>query len=95
MKFEEQDAKEEAWIKELSNLCRKSGSGPNKGKEVSFPHADGHARYMVFSPGVLLHLAIGDAWHYPHIERLTSKDIVTRIKSQEGMNAIFGCAPAS
>lgn len=69
----------------LGNFSRYSG------EEVYFPQGDGHARYIVISikPLQLIHLPVGDAWHFPYIERLTAKDITTKIDQQRAIREIF------
>lgn len=51
---------------------------------MSFPVADGHAVYYVFSekPFVLQHIPYGDAWHIPaaHLRGLKVKDWRSRVK---------------
>lgn len=83
---------QEEYVKKVQAFAVANRSGKYVGKEVSFPHADGYARYVIFSikPLILLHLAVGDAWQYPHVERLTAKDVQQAVDRQEGLSKLFG-----
>ena len=76
---------EEKFLNELRDWCHKHFKGKYVGKEVSFPHADGYARYMVASekPFQLMHLPLGDAWHSPIVEHMTVKAIKEKIDQDE------------
>lgn len=86
--------KEADYIKCLADYAREVGyTGPLTGEVASFPFADGYARYMFCDDGrksCLFHLALGDAWDYPYIERLTRKDIVENIQQRKRLAEIFG-----
>jgi hypothetical protein len=75
-----------AWAKQANPSC------PESGKEITFPVADGRARYIVVSlkPVTLIHDDTMDAWHYQYVHRLTAADIRKEIKRQEGLNKLFG-----
>lgn len=73
---------EELFIAELRKFLTDNGhTGTNAGTIVSFPYADGQARYMIISmkPMQMFHLPLGDAWDYPYVDRLTAKDIQERL----------------
>ncbi len=85
------DRAEAKFVKDISDWCKKHGSGEYAGEEVYFPYADGHARYIVLStrPLRLVHLPVGDAWNYPYIERLTARDIISQIEREHGLSRLF------
>lgn len=87
--WEEHAKKEDQYVKDVKTFCEINSKHNLAGKEVKFPVADGYARYVVFTPTKLIHLEVGDAWHYEHIERLLAKDIVEKVKSQEAMRKLF------
>jgi hypothetical protein len=66
--------------------AKANGNGPEAGLEVSF-----QARYVVVSlkPVKLIHLAVGDAWEYPYVHRLTAKDIRDNLKSRKSLDRLF------
>ena len=72
----------ESYILRIMEYARKNGSGKYAGMVVSFPYADGLANYVVFDRNTIIHLSDGDAYEFPHIERLTPKDVERRIESQ-------------
>ena len=74
---------EEKYVEELkSYLLERNPKGKNVGEIVYFPVADGFAQYMVASmrPLELVHIPLGDAWHFQYVERLKVKDIENQIK---------------
>lgn len=82
----------EKFITELTDHVKKLGyTGKYVGETVRFPVADGNAVYMVFNlkPLMLIHLPIGDAWQYEHIERLTAADITKKIEQQKALKELF------
>jgi hypothetical protein len=89
--YDEYFKAQEKYLEDLKEWARKNGSGPEAGKEVTFPVADGHAVYVVVSlkPVKLVHVATGDAWHYEYVDRLTAVDLRKRIKSQEALDKLF------
>lgn len=74
-----------AWAKSQNPTC------PESGKEITFPVADGRARYIVVSlkPVQLIHDDTGDAWHFQYAHRLTAADVRKEIKHLEGLNRLF------
>ena len=88
---EEQEKKENEYIEKLSFLLKRRKSEKHVGEVLNFPHADGYAMYMVagIKPVELVHLELGDAWHLPHIERLTAKDITLKIEQQQALEKLF------
>lgn len=97
--WEDLDANEKAENKYLADLkqwltdrCVKGGkSTENVGEVLQFPAADGYACYMVscMKPLELVHIALGDAWHFQYANRLTVKDVNDKIKSNKAMNELF------
>jgi hypothetical protein len=75
-----------AWAKSQNPSC------PESGKEITFPVADGRARYIVVSlkPVTLIHDDTGDAWHYQYVHRLTAADVRKEVKKLEGLSKLFG-----
>lgn len=92
MDWEKHLALEAEYVQKVKEYAAKHGKGPFAGREVGFPVADGYARYVVLSlsPCKLIHLAVGDAWHFQYIERLTGKDIRKKIESADAVNRLFG-----
>lgn len=82
--------KEKEWVRKVVDWCIEHGDGPNKGKEVQFPVADGAARYIVYKPNALIHLPVGDAWQFQYVKRLTAKDIAQRALAFERLDSLFG-----
>lgn len=75
-------ADKQSYLERLAAHLKSRKAGKNVGEIVRFPHADGYACYMVASwrPLHLVHIDLGDGWHYPHIERLTAADIEKAIQ---------------
>lgn len=67
------------------NVC------PEAGEEIRFPVGDGYARYIVarLKPVELVHVPIGDAWHFQYVHRLTAKDIREEVKKVKGLKGLF------
>jgi hypothetical protein len=82
---------EEVWLRKLQNWAKKNGSGTYAGELVSFPYADGYAMYVVVAlkPVSLIHVPLGDAWHYPYITRLTAADLKAAINRSKAMKKLF------
>ena len=91
--MEAYDANNQKYLKDVKAHLNSIGyKEPETGEVVRFPIADGYAEYMVASlkgGATLIHLEIGDAWNYPHIERLNKGDIVQKIKQQESLKRLF------
>jgi hypothetical protein len=66
-------------------------AGKNVGEIISFPVADGKARYMVISmrPLQLLHLPLDDAWEFEYVNNLTSKDVQEKINQRIALEKMF------
>lgn len=88
---EQSKLKEEEFINNLVDYCKRNNSSEHAGKIIQFPVADSYAQYMIFSiePTWLIHLPIGDGWQFDYIERLTKEDILDKIKNQEALNKTF------
>jgi len=77
---------EDRYTTDLQKWCKgENPSGKLVGEIVRFPVADGFAAYMVLRlrPLELIHMEIGDAWHFQYVERLTVKDIQEQVKSNQ------------
>lgn len=84
---------EEVYLKELKDWCFKnSNSKKNVGEIINIPHADGYAKYMVFSmkPLSLIHIATGDAWNSQYAELLTPKKVNEMIENEKKLKELFG-----
>ncbi len=79
-------------VEAVKVYAKKNGSGKYAGEEISFPVADGHARYVVFSPGSLIHLNVNDAWQYQYVTRLTQKDIADKVEQEKAFAKLFSKA---
>ena len=64
---------------------------PEAGEEITFPVADGRARYIVVSlkPVQLVHDSTMDSWHYQYINRLTATDIRKELARAKGLKELF------
>ena len=86
---------EEKYIQQLRDWLEFNGytdADDYAGKIVRFGVGDGYAQYMVIKLKggcEVMHLELGDAWHYQHIERLLKKDLVANIKQQEAWAKII------
>lgn len=83
---------EHRYLNEIKQYIIKGGyNGKNVGEVIQFPVADGYAQYMVVSmrPLQLMHLPLGDAWHYQYIERLTAKDVQNKIDCRISLDKRF------
>jgi hypothetical protein len=82
----EQERKSEIdYIRKLRAFAKtRKPNGKNVGEVVGFPMADGFAFYMVLSmrPLELMHIPLGDAYQFPYANRLTAKDIESKINSR-------------
>lgn len=89
----EEQRKEDEYKAAIKKWLVENGyNGPLTGEVASFGVADGYAQYMLGDKGrggILIHLDIGDAWHYQYIERLTKADIVKSIERDRNMKALF------
>lgn len=83
----------EKFIEKLKKAVHESFKSqcPEAGKEIRFPVGDGYARYVVarLKPVELIHLPIGDSWHFKYATRLTATDVRREIKSIEGLKKLF------
>lgn len=91
---ENERKKEDQYKADIKSLLVSEGyTGPLTGEIATFPVADGYAMYMYADAGrksCLIHLAIGDAWNYQFIERLTKADIVQSINRNKNLKKLFG-----
>jgi hypothetical protein len=80
-----------AYIKKVEAWAKENGSGEFAGKQIHFQVGDGYAQYVVVSlqPVKLIHLAIGDAWHFEYAKRLTAKDVRTEVKRMAALGKLF------
>jgi hypothetical protein len=81
-----------AYIEEIKQWTRECGTCPEAGEEITFPVADGRARYIIFSmkPVKLVHIDTADAYQFQYAHRLTASDIRKEIKKAKAINKLFG-----
>jgi len=86
---------EQRYINEVVSWCKKYGSGNLRGEEISIPHADSAAYYVIQSlrPLVLLNLNIGDAWDSPHADLLTAKRVKEMVENKKAIEKLFPPRP--
>jgi hypothetical protein len=77
------------FINRVRAWAEKTGSGDLAGKLVSFPVGDGYAQYVVWKPTHVIHLPVGDKWHFQYIERLKAADIRENVRQNEAIEKIF------
>ena len=79
-----------AYSEQLKAWIMENGSSEYRGKQARFGVGDGYAAYYVFSlsPLELIHDPAYDGYHYPHIERLTRKDITDQIDREDAWRAM-------
>lgn len=83
---------DDKYIADLKQYLQELGyNHKNTGEVIHFPVADGQAMYMVASmkPLMLIHLELGDAWCYQYANRLTAKDVQTKIDQQKRIAELF------
>ena len=84
---------EKQYIQDLKKYIMSIGyKGKNVGEIIKFPVADGYAQYMVLSmrPLQLIHLELGDAWHFPQAHLMTTKEVNKKIDSEKSLAKLFG-----
>lgn len=61
------------------------------GKIIRFPVADGSAEYMIVTikPLWLVHIPLWDAYEFEYVNRLTSSDVIKKVKQQEAIEKMF------
>lgn len=66
-------------------------AGPNSGKLVRFPAADGYAQYLLAEgrSSFLIHLPYGDGYQYGDVKFLPKREILKRIEQQERAETLF------
>lgn len=82
---------EKNYIEQIKEFAKKNSKDQYAGEEISIPHADGYARYIVFKskPVNLIHLPIGDAWDAPLAHRLLTKDVVEMVNRAKSLSKLF------
>lgn len=88
--IEEANKEHDAYMERVKDwLINEMGyTGPNTGRVLETPYADGAAVYMFAESenkrkSFLVHLDIGDAWHDPLVEGLTKKAVLDNIARTE------------
>ena len=81
----------QAYVESVQQWARDNGRGALRGETVRFPVADGYAQYVVLStaPVRLIHLQVGDAWHFEYADRLSSHDVKVEVKRRRELEALF------
>ena len=79
------------YIAKVKKFLLSQKSGKNIGEILNFPVADGSAQYMVASmrPLQLVHLELGDAYHFQYDYLLTAKEVNQKLESQRAMDKLF------
>lgn len=79
------------WEKELISILKNNSQCPEAGEIIQFPVADGYARYAVYTlkPVQIVHIPIGDAWHFEYANKLTATDIRKKIRQTHAMKKLF------
>lgn len=88
---EEHGAKLKAWLEE------RGYDGPNTGRVLNVPIADGHASYMMAegaSDSFLVHLPYGDAYQSMDVQFLPKEEVVARLDAQDRLSEAFRRAAA-
>jgi hypothetical protein len=82
---------ENEWLEKLRKWCKKNGSGDLAGEVVREAAADGYAQYMVFKmrPLTLIHLPLGDAWHFRWAHKWNAADIRDKVKREKSISDLF------
>lgn len=85
---------EDEYERKLKDYVLEHGEGKYKGEELRIPHADGYARYLVYSlkPVRLVHIDTGDAWHASQVEYMPAAKIKEHIDRDKGLKALFKTA---
>ncbi len=91
--WREESKKEKAHQEmEAAELRRQGFTGPNTGRILQIPVADGHAIYMYADNGaksILIHLPYGDGYQSRDVEFLPRKEVLARIEQRERITALF------
>jgi hypothetical protein len=91
--FETLDTYEEECENYIENLKAflKERGWKHSGQVIQFPVADGYAKYMVMSmnPLQLIHLELGDAWHFQHINLMTAQAVQEMVDTEKRMRELF------
>ena len=83
----------EKFYKDLKqHLLNLGWVGEHVGEVIRFPVADGYAEYMVFdlNPVRLVHIPLGDAWHFEYVHLLTKTEVLKKIQQQKALAELFG-----
>ena len=88
-KWQEEENKYIADVKE--HIKKLNYDDPETGEVIYFPVADGKALYMVITckPLMLVHLPLGDAWHFQYAKNLTAKDVRQKIAGRKALDKLF------
>lgn len=89
----EAELKYEADLKQylIERNARERKDITDVGEILSFPVADGYARYMLarMEPLELIHIALDDAYEFQYVGRLTVADVKDKIKSNKELAELF------
>lgn len=91
--YKEHHAKKEKFLEDLKNFLKNYNPHEKEvGEIISWAVADGKAMYMVASlkPKVeLVHLPLGDAWHYEDADLQTEARIRKKIAQGKALKEMF------
>lgn len=75
----------------LAGGCQRNVAGKYAGEVIREGVADGFAQYMILSsrPLSLIHIPLGDAWHFRWAHRWTASDVKKKAESNHIMDEIF------
>lgn len=87
---------EREYEEKVREWAKANGTGKYAGEVVRFQVADGYAGYVVLSlrPVKLIHLSVGDSYHFQYIERLTAADIRKQIEQEKALAKLFASKSA-
>lgn len=90
MDFDQYNRDCNQYEKDVIEYCKKNSNHKHAGETISFSVADGCAVYIVFTPTKLIHLELGDAYHYSDIDKYKGADILKKIEQSKAMANLFG-----
>ena len=90
--FEEYERQQQKYIERVRQFVKKrKPRGQLVGEIIRFGVADGYAQYMVASlrPLELIHLDLGDGYHFQYVERITAQDVRELVEREKSLAELF------
>lgn len=90
---DEYERQEKEYIERVREFCKKrKPKGQLVGEIIRFGVADGYAQYMVagLRPLELIHLDLGDGYHFQYANRLTAADVRQQVEAERKLAELFG-----